>query len=63
VLFIKNRGTGNYTVTANGTDTIDGVTNTRITLNHSPQSSVVLQAYTTTQWQILAHYGTTSLGT
>lgn len=63
VLFIKNIGVANYNVTADGTDTIDGVTNTRITLNHSPQSSVILQAYTTTQWQILAHYGTTSLGT
>jgi len=63
VLFIKNIGVANYNVTADGADTIDGVTNTRITLNHSPQSAVLLQAYTITQWQIIAHYGTTSLGT
>jgi hypothetical protein len=62
VVFVKNIGGSNYNVTANGTDTIDGNTNTRITLHSSPQSSVILQAYTTTQWQILAHYGTTALG-
>ena len=62
VLFVKNIGGANYNLTTDGTDTIDGNVNTRITLNHSPQSSVILQAYTTTQWQILAHYGTTTLG-
>jgi hypothetical protein len=62
VIFVKNIGGVNYNVTANGTDTIDGNTNTRITLNHSPQSSVILQARTTTNWEILAHYGTTTLG-
>ena len=62
VLFVKNIGGANYTLTADAGDTIDGNVNTRITLNHSPQSSVILQAYTTTQWQILAHYGTTALG-
>jgi hypothetical protein len=63
VLFVKNIGGANYNLTTDGTDTIDGNVNTRITLNHSPQSSVILQAYTTTQWQILAHYGTTAVGT
>lgn len=63
VLFIKNIGGANYNVTTNGADTIDGNTNTRITLQHSPQSAVILQAYSTTQWQILSHYGTTSVGT
>jgi hypothetical protein len=63
VIFVKNIGGSNYDVTTNGSDTIDGNVNNRITLNHSPQSSVILQAYTTTQWQILAHYGTTSIGT
>ena len=62
VIFVKNIGGVNYNVTANGTDTIDGNTNTRITLNHSPQSSVILQARTTTNWEILSHYGTTNLG-
>jgi hypothetical protein len=63
VVFVKNIGGANYNLTTDGTDTIDGNVNTRITLNHSPQSSVILQAYTTTQWQILAHYGTTAVGT
>jgi hypothetical protein len=62
VLFIKNIGGANYNLTADAGDTIDGNVNTRITLHSSPQSSVILQAYTTTQWQILAHYGTTALG-
>ena len=62
VLFVKNIGGANYDLTANGTDTIDGNVRTRITLNHSPQSSVMLQAFNTAQWQILAHYGTTTLG-
>ena len=62
VIFVKNIGGVNYNVTASGGATIDGNTNTRITLNHSPQSSVILQARTTTNWEILAHYGTTNLG-
>jgi hypothetical protein len=63
VLFVKNIGGANYNLTTDGTDTIDGNVNTRITLNHSPQSSVILQAFNTVQWQILAHYGTTAVGT
>jgi hypothetical protein len=62
VLFVKNIGGANYNLTADGTDTIDGNVNTRITLHHSPQSSVMLQAFNTVQWQIIAHYGTTALG-
>lgn len=62
VLFIKNTGGANYKLTTNGADTIDGNTFTEITLTHSPQSSVVLQAQTTTIWRILSHYGTTTLG-
>ena len=62
VLFVKNIGGVNNTLTAFAGDTIDGDASTRITLNHSPQSSVLLQAYTQSQWQILAHYGTTTLG-
>jgi hypothetical protein len=63
VLFVKNIGGADYDLTADGSDTIDGNVNTQITLRHSPQSSVILQAFNTTQWQVLAHYGTTTLGT
>ena len=62
VLFVKNIGGADYNLTADAGDTIDGNTNTRVTLRHSPQSSVMLQAFNTAQWQILAHYGTTTLG-
>jgi hypothetical protein len=62
VLFVKNIGGSNYDLTADGTDTIDGTVNTRITLHHSPQSSVMLQAFNTVQWQIIGNYGTTALG-
>ena len=66
VLFIKNTGSANYTVTTDGADTIDGGTFNDITLTHtsggSVQGAVMLQAQTTTRWQILGHYGTTTLG-
>jgi hypothetical protein len=62
VLFVKNIGGADYDLTADGTDTIDGNVRTRVTLHNSPQSSVMLQAFNTAQWQILAHYGTTTLG-
>ena len=66
VLFIKNTGSANYTVTTNGADTIDGGTFNDITLTHTSgggvQGAVMLQAQTTTRWQILGHYGTTTLG-
>jgi hypothetical protein len=63
VLFVKNIGGADYILSADGSNTIDGNTNTQITLRHSPQSSVMLQAFSITQWQVLAHYGTTTLGT
>lgn len=63
VLFVKNIGGADYILSADGSNTIDGNTNTQITLRHSPQSSVMLQAFSTTQWQVIAHYGTTTLGT
>jgi hypothetical protein len=62
VLFVKNIGGLDYDLTAYTGNTIDGNTNTRITLRHSPQSSVMLQVFNTAQWQILAHYGTTTIG-
>jgi hypothetical protein len=62
VLFVKNIGGANYDLTADGTDTIDGNVNTRITLHNSPQSSVMLQAFNTVQWRIIGNYGTTALG-
>ena len=62
VLFVKNIGGLDYDLTAYTGNTIDGNTNTRVTLRHSPQSSVMLQVFNAAQWQILAHYGTTTLG-
>lgn len=62
VLFVKNIGGANYDLIASVGDTIDGNVRTRITLHHSPQSSVMLQAFNTAQWQIISHYGTTALG-
>jgi hypothetical protein len=62
VLFVKNIGGLDYNLTAYTGNTIDGNTNTRVTLRHSPQSSVMLQVFNAAQWQILAHYGTTTLG-
>jgi hypothetical protein len=63
VLFVKNIGGADYILSTDGSNTIDGNVNTQITLRHSPQSSVMLQAFSTTQWQVIAHYGTTTLGT
>lgn len=66
ILFIKNIGGANYTVTTNNPDTIDGNTFNYITLTHASggnvQGAVMLQARTTTNWEILGHYGTTTLG-
>jgi hypothetical protein len=63
VLFVKNMGGADYILSTDGSNTIDGNTNTQVTLRHSPQSSVMLQAFSITQWRVLAHYGTTTLGT
>lgn len=66
VLFIKNIGGANYLVTTNNPDTIDGNIYNDITLTHASggnvQGAVILQARTTTNWEILGHYGTTTLG-
>ena len=62
VLFVKNMGGADYILSTDGSNTIDGNTNTQVTLRHSPQSSVMLQAFSITQWRVLAHYGTTTLG-
>jgi hypothetical protein len=66
VLFVKNIGGSNYLVTTNNPDTIDGNIYNDITLTHASggnvQGAVILQARTTTNWEILGHYGTTTLG-
>lgn len=67
VVFIKNLSSSEVTVTTDGSDTIDGNSRTQITLSRESggsgaQGAVVLQAFSTSRWEILAHYGTTTLG-
>lgn len=70
VIFVKNIGGANcvlaVTVTSPVT-TIEVGGFSNITLSHASgggnvQGAVMLQAQTTTRWQILGHYGTTTLG-
>lgn len=69
VIFVKNIGNVNcvlaVTVTSPVT-TIEVGGFSNITLTHTSggnvQGAVMLQAQTTTRWQILGHYGTTNLG-
>lgn len=65
-IFVKNTGAADYTVTANGTNTIDGAGTTFVTLSHKTGAQllggIMLQAKNTSEWYILSHVGTTTYG-
>lgn len=67
VLFVKNTDTGaNHRVTVNGTDRIDDNLTTYVELTHKSggnvQGAVMLQATSTTQWQVISAFGSVTYG-
>lgn len=67
VLFIKNTDTGaNHRVTVDGTDRIDDNLTTYVELTHKSggnvQGAVMLQATSTTQWQVISAFGAITYG-
>lgn len=67
VLFVKNTDTGaNHRVTVDGTDRIDDNLTTYVELTHKSggnvQGAVMLQATSTTQWQVISAFGAITYG-
>lgn len=66
IIFVKNTGAAAYTVTANGTNTIDGAGTTFVSLGYKTGGvlggAVILQAKNTTEWYVLSSTGVATVG-